>query len=163
MKASTAALPEPLSRRRFLGKMGGVANCIFAAHVVDGCVVAEVAPQATGVYDFSIAEFKDLAKVNGMAGLQIGDRLILLIRADDNTVLAFDNVCPHADLPMAPGVSTWDGAKLTCQYHESAFGKDGAYLGGAVIPWAGPEQGLSTFPVTFDAAAGTGTVTVGGE
>ncbi len=163
MNRTTPTAAEALSRRRFLSKLGHGAGCLFTARVLNGCVVAEVTPLQAGIYPFTVAELAELGKVGGIAGLDTGQRIILLIRKDDSTVIAFDNTCPHAGLPMEPGPSTWDGKKLTCQYHDSTFTETGAYAGGALIPWAGPERGLTVYPVQFDAASGSGTVTVEGD
>ncbi len=163
MNGKTSEPPDALSRRRFLRRLSGAAGCMFTAHVLNGCVVAEVTPIAGGIYPFTVADLKDLANVDGVAGLDVGKRVILLIRVAQDTVVAFDNTCPHAGRPMEPGVSAWDGTRLTCQYHESTFTETGEYAGGAVTPWAGPEQGLTVYPVDFDPTSGTGTVTVGGE
>ena len=150
------------SRRQFLGRLGGAFGCLAAASALPGCAVAEVTPLAGGAFPFSVADLPDLAKVDGFAALDTSEQIILLIRADDDTVVAFNQTCPHAGLPMSPGASTWDGKKVTCQYHESTFAIDGSYQGGAVTPWSGKETGLTMYEVAFDAAAGTGTVTVGG-
>ena len=150
------------SRRRFLGRLGGAFGCLAAVSALPGCTVAEVRPLPGGAFPFSVADLPDLAKVDGFAALDTGDQIILLIRADTDTVVAFNELCPHNGLPMTPGVSLWDGNKLTCQYHESTFSIDGAYQGGAVTPWVGAERGLTMYEVSFDAAAGTGAVTVVG-
>lgn len=159
--ASPSSAASGCSRRRFLGRLGGAIGCLAAARTLPGCTVAEVTPLAGGAYPFSVKDLPDLANVNGFAALDTGDVIILLIRYDADTVVAFSQTCPHAGLPMTPGPSKWDGKKLTCQYHESTFAIDGSYQGGAVTPWAGKETGLTLFEVSFDAAAGTGTVTVG--
>lgn len=156
------ALAPCLSRRRFLHRLSQATGCALTLPLLQACEVAELTPVEGGTYAFDLIALPDLAKVGGFAAIAAGSTRALLIRLDQATVLAFDHLCPHFGLPMEPGKSTWDGKKLTCQHHASEFGADGAYLGGAFVPWSGKERGLTVYDVVFDASSGKGTVTVGG-
>ena len=44
---------------------------------------------------------------------------LLLVRAADGTVTAFEDACPHRGMPMRHG--TFDGTNLQCSFHGWAF------------------------------------------
>ena len=147
---------RPLSRRMFLGALGcgGCALLLKAS----GCTIAEVYNTGGGSLTFDLAEqqFAPLAEINGVAPVEVASRPVLLIRTDDQTIVALNRICTHTQCDMGPTASgRWDGEKLVCTCHDSHFGPDGAVLQGPAT------RDLATYPVTFDAAAGVGTVVVG--
>ena len=54
-----------------------------------------------------------------MLEVEVGDHLIVLTRADDGQVRAFQGVCPHQDIPLAEG--KFDGRVLMCRAHQWTF------------------------------------------
>lgn len=153
------------SRRAFLAGLSGCA----VAGVLAGCEVAEVSSGSTGdakelSFKTSDNQYAALSAAGGMAAANAGTKKLLLIRTDDSTVVALDRVCTHAFCEMNPGgIGNWDAAKsvLRCGCHGSEFRPDGTYVDGSV-GGGGSVADLGAYPVTFDASAGTGTVTLGG-
>lgn len=147
-----------LTRRRFLAQSAALGATSVA---LSGCEFGESFDQVI-VDDlkpigFDLAEeiLAPLAMVGGMVPFDAG-RSLLLVRASQDEILAFDRNCPHSDLAIVGSgpVGTWDeGARqLTCPWHDSVFGENGQLV-------TGPSQrGINRYPVTFDAATGMGEV-----
>ena len=55
---------------------------------------------------------------DGMLGVEIGDRKLLLVRLGDQ-ILAFDGFCPHAGATLAEGVRC--GERVICPWHKASF------------------------------------------
>ncbi|NGY03975.1 aromatic ring-hydroxylating oxygenase subunit alpha [Solimonas terrae] len=47
----------------------------------------------------------------------IGDQSVLLVRADDATVKAYHNFCPHRGTTLAEGCGHFDRARIVCPFH----------------------------------------------
>ena len=159
-----------VSRRRFLG---GAVFAAAAAPLMSACefvrVYGDTEVEEEVDFDLSEADYEALQDVGGTACLEAGAVTVLLVRADEESVLAFDQVCPHANLDMGPcdapenfkAVWDADADQLTCRWHNSVFDAQGTFL-------PGPSQtsgvdDLRRFEVEFDAEAGTGTVFVAGR
>ena len=54
-------------------------------------------------------------------------RSIIVVRSDDGTVLAFDNVCVHRGSPLLHGCG--NEARITCPYHAWAYRLNGQLIG----------------------------------
>lgn len=154
-------IPAPVdqSRRSFLRAFGVGTSCAAAA--LAGCEVAEIRQDgAVGSLDFDVTTYPALATVGGMVAADAGLSKLLLIRVSDTEVAALNRVCTHAACEMIPdAIGKWDAAakQLTCLCHDSTFDATGKYLTGP-----GGVADLPSYPVTFDAATGTGTVDLGG-
>jgi nitrite reductase/ring-hydroxylating ferredoxin subunit len=112
-----------------------------------------------------------LADVGGIAYLRVeeGDQSVELaiVRAGEDELLAFNHLCPHADLGIAPVEGTppgfegtWlpDERAIRCGWHKSTFREDGTY-----VPELSPEtsgiSNIAVYDITFDRDANTGTIT----
>ena len=147
-----------LDRRTFL-KVVGVGSCALVLGPT-GCTIAEVFTDGNGALSFDLTDpvFSGLANVNGTAVVDASGRSLILIRTDDATVVALNRICTHQGADMDPAKSgTWDGQRLKCRLHDSYFSSSGKALEGPAT------ADLASYPVEFDAAAGTGTVTISGE
>lgn len=153
-----------ISRRRFLE---GAATALAVAPLLSGCEFAKIDGAGEGVeptvdFDIATADFAGLATVGGMACVDAGGGIeILLVRADQDSVLGFERKCPHNTLDMGacgnnPLPGTWDAnnRQLICNWHGSVFDDKGERVSGPT------PRGLARYEVTFDATAGTGTVKV---
>lgn len=154
-------------RRRFLRAAVGAA---FACPAIAACEFVELrdtdGPGAGGAslpFDLAEPAFAGLANVGGSACLAAGPVELLLLRADEDEILAFERFCPHNNLPIAGCAGggpplDWDGDRqqLRCMWHDSIFARDGARVSGPA------PRGLQVYPVRFDADAGTGVVLVAG-
>lgn len=152
-----------LDRRFFLKAMGIAATCpLWTAcefvEVYDGEVFEEVP------FDLSEEEYGALQEVGGTACIDSGALALLLIRRNEEEIIATERICPHSSLNMGPcgnnpGVAEWDQEQetLTCRWHQSVFN-----LEGEVVRGPSP-RGLRFFGVDFDPATGRGVVRVAAE
>jgi len=158
-----------ISRRGFLGRVGG--GCAAMAIAVAGCETAEIYATASGLKSdatFDLTTHPKLAKVTGMAKLNGDGATLVLVRKDDDTVLAFDSICPHGQCPMTPehdgGLGVWEAKEqqLRCDCHDSRFNPDGT-LDPASKPddWKKQPEFVKVYAVDFDKATGKGTVKAG--
>ena len=155
-------LADP-DRRFFLKAMGVAATCpLWTACEFVELYDAEVFEEAE--FDLSEEPFEALEEVGGMACLDSGALALLLIRRNEEEIIATERICPHAALNMGPcggnpGVGVWDAEReeLTCRWHSSVFN-----LEGEVVRGPSP-RGLRFFGVDFNAATGRGVVRVAAE
>jgi Rieske Fe-S protein len=146
--------------RRSLLKVLSCSGCAVAAASMGGCTIAEVFGGGAGelAFDVSESEFAALAEINGAAPVDLAGRKILLIRTKTDEIVALSRLCTHVNCDMSPRLDgIWDGEHLTCTCHDSKFDITGKVLQGPAT------RDLSTYAVTFDAATGQGTLTVGTE
>jgi cytochrome b6-f complex iron-sulfur subunit len=146
--------------RRSLLKLLGCGGCALSLPALSGCTIAEVfgGGAATVPFDLAEARFAGLKSVGGTATVDAAGRNLILLRTDANTVVALSRICTHTACDMAPGrFGRFDGSKLICTCHDSHFAPSGEVLKGPAT------RDLKSFPVQFDAAGGTGTVTIGDE
>lgn len=154
-----------LSRRTFLQGMGIAMTCpLWTACEFVEVFDDEILGQAT--FDINEEQFSALQQVGATECLSAGSLSILLIRRDEDTVLAVDEICPHQRQKMGPCgnvdvmVARWDveQEQLQCRWHGSIFAADGSVVQPAP-GWANPEP-LRVYPVDFDPATGQGVVHV---
>ena len=156
-----------LSRRGFMGRVG---NCTLGAAFLAGCDTEYAELYTDGPSglksdaSFSTTSHPGLAKTGGMARVKGDGALLVLVRKDDDTVLAYDALCPHAFCEMTPssagGVGAWDDSKnhLVCQCHASRFEEDGKYVVGSTMGgWDSPKP-VGVYKVEFNKASGEGVV-----
>jgi nitrite reductase/ring-hydroxylating ferredoxin subunit len=55
----------------------------------------------------------------------IGDKSILVVRSDANTINAFFNACPHRGTRLASGVGSFATSQIRCPYHAWRWDFDG--------------------------------------
>ena len=119
-----------------------------------------VTPSGTSLsFDTSLPAYAALATVGGMVGVDSGSTKILLIRSSATVVEAFSRLCPHAQADLAPDqMGSYDAATstLTCHLHNSTFDATGTCTGGPALG-----KSLKSYPVTFDATTGKGSIALG--
>jgi nitrite reductase/ring-hydroxylating ferredoxin subunit len=156
------------SRRDFIAAAVGT---LFACPLLKACEYVELRDSSSGEgsgeqgFTFSIndPDFAALATVGGNVCVAFGPVEVVVYRASEDEILAFEKLCPHASLPIAEcgegqrGV-TYDvqSREITCIFHSSVFNADN----GAVVSGPAPRS-LFVFPVTFDPASGAGSISTG--
>ncbi|MCA9525035.1 MAG: Rieske 2Fe-2S domain-containing protein [Myxococcales bacterium] len=147
----------PLLDRRGLLKLLGCGGCALALPSLSGCTIAEVFGGGDGTLTFNVAEgpFRALGAVDGVAAVDVAGRNVLLIRTTPDAIVAVSRICTHTGCDMAPDrFGTWNGDRLICRCHDSHFDAEGHVLKGPAT------RDLATFDVEFDAATGSGTLTL---
>ncbi|MCO4763057.1 MAG: Rieske (2Fe-2S) protein [Myxococcales bacterium] len=163
-RAPTPSIANQVSRRRFLRNVAG--GC--AAVGLVGCEVSEIRTSGGSAnelaFDLSESQFAALKDTGAMVAANAGKTKLLLIRSNETTMVALNRVCPHLLCEMTPGgIGEWHDKEqnLECLCHNSKFGADGKYVANSV-KGGGNVDDLESYPVSFDAAAGTGVVDLGG-
>jgi cytochrome b6-f complex iron-sulfur subunit len=143
-----------LSRRDFLRLSalgaatagGGLAGCVPD---LSPAPYVDVAAPVSGRLTVALADVAPLADVGGAAILRAPslDPAVLVVRTGAATFGATGARCTHQGCPVG-----FDGSEIVCPCHLSRFGLDGTVL----HPPA--RAGLPSYPVSFDAMAGTFTV-----
>ena len=59
----------------------------------------------------------EIPEVNDYTVYTIGDQAVLLVRADQNTVKAYHNVCPHRGTALADGCGSLNEGRIICPFH----------------------------------------------
>lgn len=73
----------------------------------------------------ALSELKGLDGRDRTAGIKVGDKEIILIKLDDNTIRALDATCTHKQCPVRYKPK-W--GHLRCRCHGSRFALDGTVL-----------------------------------
>lgn len=147
-----------LDRRRFLELGVGAAAGAMVLHALSGCEISELrgAPGSTRLaFDLSDPRFQPLRAVGGLVAVDAGTRLFVLLRTSEAEIVALSRICTHEGCDLDPARSgTWRAAsqELVCRCHGAVFDAQGSVLMG---PARTP---LKRYSVTFDGAAGRGTV-----
>ena len=153
-----------MSRRAVLKALAAVSVC----PVLSGCEFIEVRDVGEFVDQstFSISDpgLEALATVGETACFDHGARELVLVRASEDEILAFDRFCPHQGQSIGPcggnplpGQWDEDQQAITCPWHGSTFNRDGELI---VAPSTDPEfeEPIRVFPVEFDPETGQGAV-----
>lgn len=138
-----------LDRRAFLS----AAALAAVLAVLDGCSGLTSPTGFSGSYGgpftVTLANFSALSAVGGVARVDGGTGApTALYRSASSTFVALSMVCPHAGYSPIDITSTG----FYCPAHGSSFSKSGARTGGP------SPSGLASFATTYDAVAGTVTV-----
>ncbi len=154
------------SRRAFLK---GTATALAAAPLMSACEFADTYGDQTVDervdFDVSMSQFSALSEAGGVACAEAGAVTLILLRDQNDQILAFDSTCPHANLDMtecggtgAAQQATWNASEgvLQCNWHQSQFNTEGQYIGGVI--GGGDVPNLTRFEVEFDPASGQGAV-----
>jgi nitrite reductase/ring-hydroxylating ferredoxin subunit len=108
------------------------------------------APGSLSATTIQLSSEPALANVGGVATMQIGGSPVAVVRESATSFSAFSLICPHAGSTVqsigAPG--------FLCPGHGARFDLSGQWIGGQRT------SNLRSYPVTYDAAAGT--LTIGG-
>lgn len=109
-------------------------------------------------------ELEALGSVGGTACFAHGSQDLVLVRASDDDIIAFDRTCPHQGFDLRSCSSEmmaaeWDEEEgtITCPWHDSAFDRDGTLV---KAPTSDPDfnESIRVYPVDFDAETGEGVV-----
>src|SRR5215831_539218 len=63
------------------------------------------------------ARLDEIPKVGDYATYNIGDQSVVLVRADQSTVKAYQNFCPHRGTALTAGCGHFEGGKIICPFH----------------------------------------------
>lgn len=153
-----------LSRREFVGRstLAAVAAMLASAcgGTIDG-VTNPFDPAGGGApLTINLGDYPALASVGGIAKVSTGGAPVAVVRQGTATFVAFSMSCPHAGTTV-----NISGSGFVCPNHGARFNAAGQWTGGQRT------SGLTSVPVTYDAAAGTltlgavpgGTRTGGGD
>lgn len=162
-KGTPPCLLPLITRRRFLKQTAATAAvaaalpaCEFAESYVEGEVLT---------FNLDDAQFAALQTVGQTVSYPdkelVADGFnVILVRLDEETIIALDRVCPHQGWNMDPDYESplpngWDQENkvLQCGLHASQFSPSGELV-------FGPASDIKSYPVTFDPASGEVTCTL---
>lgn len=63
------------------------------------------------------ARLDEIPAVGDYTTYEIGDQSVLIVRADEATIKAYHNVCPHRGTTLGEGCGTFDGGQIMCPFH----------------------------------------------
>ena len=145
---------DEVTRRDFIASSTLVAVAALLAACGDGQIGATsvTGPATVGQggkgLTITLASFPALNNVGGIARVDGGvGTPVALVRTGASSFSAFSMVCPHQGSTI-----NISGAGFRCPNHGATFSANGAWTGGQRA------NGLTSFPATYDAAAGTVTI-----
>ena len=153
-RESKQTLPEYalLDRRKVIKLIGSAC----AVSSLNGCVVADVFTDLGTRYAFDLSDprFSALSTVGEAVDVDdAAGRPIILIRVNENEIMAVNRICTHTQCDMKLGAfGAWDGEKIICRCHNSHFAPSGEVLSGPAT------QALPSYPVSFNASSGSAEV-----
>lgn len=63
------------------------------------------------------ARLDEIPEVGDFTVYNIGDQSVLLVRADESTVKAYHNVCPHRGTALGEGCGKFENSQIMCPFH----------------------------------------------
>ena len=63
------------------------------------------------------ARLDEIPQVGDYATYNIGDQSVLVVRADESTVKAYHNFCPHRGTALSEGCGTFAAKRIICPFH----------------------------------------------
>ncbi len=63
------------------------------------------------------ARVDEIPEVNDFTTYEIGDQSVFVVRADDQTVKAYHNVCPHRGTSLTEGAGHFQHGNVICPFH----------------------------------------------
>jgi Rieske Fe-S protein len=141
------------SRRQFIAQATLAAMAAVLTSACGDGEIGGVGPAAPTVIDtdftIRLADYPALQQVGGIARIQSGtSNPIAVSRLGPNTFVALSLICPHAG--YQPISITTSGFR--CPNHGAVFASDGNWTGGQRT------RDLQSYPVAYDAGAGTLTI-----
>jgi cytochrome b6-f complex iron-sulfur subunit len=142
--------PYALGRRDFLGAAALTALTLLETACGDG----QIGPSGPGGSSggplvVTVAQFAALANVGGVARVDGGAGTpVALVRTSAESFLALSLVGPHARATV-----NVNGGGFLCPNHGARFSGTGVWQGGQ------PTTNMVSLPATYDAVAGTVTIT----
>ena len=143
---SEQAQPISIDRRDFVMRAAAaLAAVALAACGSDGLT----SPSSVASTTLNLANYPALSTVGGVATVTVDGVPLAIVRTSSTTFAAFSRICPHqgATIDVTTG-------GFQCPRHGATFDKNGQWVGGQRT------SNLVSYPVTYNAAAGT--LTVGG-
>jgi len=140
-----------LARRTFLGRVSLATLAVLLADCGDYQIggAPPTAPTLSGDLTLKLSDLPALANVGGVEEVSgPGGVPLVVTRTTDTTFRALSLVCPHAGTTLN---LTADG--FLCPNHGAHFATDGKWVSGQVT------SNMFEFPVIYDAAAATLTIT----
>jgi len=137
--------PISIDRRDFVMR----AAAALAAVALAACSGDPTSPSSVSSTTFNLSDYPALSSVGGVATVSISGVPVAIVRTSSTTFAAFSRICPHQGATIDV---TSNG--FQCPRHGATFDKNGQWIGGQRT------SNLTSYPVSYNAAAGT--VTVGG-
>lgn len=143
---SEQAQPILIDRRDFVMR----AAAAMAAVALAGCGSdGATSPSSVTSTTLQLADYPALSSVGGVATVSVSGVPLAIVRTSSTTFAVFSRICPHQGSTI-----NVTSTGFLCPNHGAAFNKSGQWVGGQ------PTSNLASYPVTYDATAGT--LTVGG-
>lgn len=138
--------PMSIDRRDFVMRAAAaLAAVALAACGSDGAT----SPSSVASTTLQLSDYPALSTVGGVATVSVSGVPLAIVRTSSTTFAAFSRICPHQGTTINV---TSNG--FLCPNHGAAFDKSGQWVGGQRT------SNLTSYPVVYNAAAGT--LTVGG-
>lgn len=143
---SRQAQPMSIDRRDFVMRAAAaLAAVALAACGSDGAT----SPSSVDSTTLQLADYPALSSVGGVATVSVSGVPLAIVRTSSTTFAAFSRICPHQGTTI-----NVTSTGFLCPNHGATFDKSGQWVGGQRT------SNLASYPVVYDAAAGT--LTVGG-
>lgn len=140
------AQPISIDRRDFMMR----AAAALAAVALAACGGDSLtSPSSVSSTTLNLADYPALSAVGGVATVTVDDVPLAIVRMSSTTFAAFSRICPHQGTTI-----NVTSTGFQCPRHGATFDKNGQWIGGERT------SNLVSYPVTYNAAAGT--LTVGG-
>lgn len=142
---STEPASGLVKRRDFVAY--GAAALAMAALAACGVGESLTSPSTVQSSALKLSDFPALSNVGGVATTSIGRTPIAIVRTGASSFSAFSRICPHQGSTV-----NVTSTGFLCPNHGATFNKAGQWIGGERT------SSLTSYPVTYDATAGTITV-----
>lgn len=63
------------------------------------------------------ARVDEIPEINDFTTYEVGDQSVFLVRVDQDTIKAYQNVCPHRGTALAEGSGTFEHGNIICPFH----------------------------------------------
>jgi len=135
-----------IDRRDFVMR----AAAALAAVALAACSTSDTtSPSSVSSTTLNLSDYPALSSVGGVATVSVSGVPLAIVRTSSTTFAAFSRICPHQGATI--GVTS---SGFQCPQHGATFDKNGQWIGGQRT------SNLTSYPVTYNATAGT--LTVGG-
>jgi len=125
------------------------AAAALAAVALAACSSDLTSPSSVTSTTLKLSDYPALSTVGGVATVTVDGVPLAIVRTTATTFAAFSRICPH----QGATIDVTSGG-FQCPRHGATFNKSGQWIGGQST------SNLTSYPVSYDASAGT--LTVGG-
>jgi nitrite reductase/ring-hydroxylating ferredoxin subunit len=133
-----------MKRREFVA-YGAAAIALAALAACGGDALTS--PSTVASTSLKLSDLPALSSVGGVATVKIGSTPIAIVRTGASSFAAFSRICPHQGATIDV-----TSTGFHCPNHGATFNASGVWIGGERT------GNLTSYPVQYDAAAGTVTV-----